>query len=76
MEFLWVFLLALVVSALVALIAIKKSLGYGKAFLLCLALTIVLILARLPFPVWIAAFISAVTFIVWPKRDMSIEAKN
>lgn len=75
-EFLGVLVLTIIVSAVVALMARHKTLGYGWAFFICFALSIFLVLMRLPFPIPIAAFMSAAVFFVWPKKDMSAEAKN
>jgi hypothetical protein len=75
-EFLGVLVMTVVVSALVALVALRKKIGYWRAFLLCVALSMALVFARLPFPIWIASSICLIAFAAWPKRDLSVEAKN
>ena len=75
-EFLGVLALTIIVSALVALVAIRKKIGYWWAFVVCFALSMILVMARLPFPLWIASSVCLVAFAAWPKRDLAAEAKN
>jgi hypothetical protein len=76
LEFLGVLVLAIVISAMVALVAIRKKIGYGWAFVTSFLLSLVFIFARLPYPIWISAAICLVAFVLWPKRNLAMEAKN
>lgn len=67
LAFAGVLALAIFVSAAVALLAMEKRIGYVKAFLLSLTLTIVLVLLRIPYPLLISGGICIVLFRFWPR---------
>jgi hypothetical protein len=60
---------ALAISALVSLVAITKKIGYFPALLLSFVLALLLILARIPYPLWISSCISLFAFLIWPSSE-------
>ena len=68
--------LAVVLSLIVALLARKNVLGYGKAFIICLIAGIVFILLSVPFDILISSGICVIVYLFLPKKKPNPEVKQ
>jgi uncharacterized membrane protein YccC len=61
--------LALIAAAIVSLPAMNKRIGYGLACIMAFALSFVLIVLHIPYPLWFSSVFCLVAYIKWPRAE-------